>query len=260
MAENAAHDLDTAHDLNTAPDLNTVREEIAEACRILAVEGLVEGTLGHVSARVGGDRMLMRCRGPQEHGLLFTTSDDVRLVDFDGAAADEKELAGGYRVPNELPIHGETFKARPAVGAVVHAHPPAVLICGITGLPLRPVFGSFNIPAMRMAHDGVPVYPRSVLIRRPDLAHEMLAAMGESQVCLLKGHGITVTGATVREAVIRALNLNTLAQVTLNAAMTGREPDEIPEEDLAELPDLGAAFNDDATWRYYAAKARRQLA
>lgn len=205
--------------------------------------------------------MLIRCRGPEEHGLLFTTSEDVRLVDFDGNAADPdgRELAGGYRVPNELPIHGETFKARPAVGAVVHAHPPAVLICGITGLSLRPVFGSFNIPAMRMAHDGVPVYQRSVLIRRPDLAHEMLAAMGDSQVCLLKGHGITVTGATVREAVVRALNLNALATVTLNAAMTGREPDEIPAQDLAELPDLGSAFNDDATWRYYAAKARRQL-
>jgi 3,4-dihydroxyphthalate decarboxylase len=234
--------------------LAEVREEIAEGCRILAVEGLVDGILGHVSARVDDEHMLIRCRGPEEHGLLFSTADDVRLVDFDGRG---DELTDGYQVANELPIHGETMRARPEVGAVVHAHPPAVLACGIAGLSLRPVFGSFNIPAMRMALDGVPVYPRSVLIRRPELAKEMLAAMGDRPVCLLRGHGITVTGANVRQAVVRALNLNALATVTLTVAMTGREVDDIPDEDIAELPDLGSAFNDDANWRYYAAKARQ---
>jgi ribulose-5-phosphate 4-epimerase/fuculose-1-phosphate aldolase len=228
------------------------RAELALACRILAVEGLVEGILGHVSARIDGQRMLVRCRGPREHGLLFTEERDIRLVDFDGTGA---ELTDGFAVPNELPIHGEVLRARPEVGAVVHAHPPAVLACGIAGLPLRPIFGAFNIPAMRLAHAGIPVYPRSVLIRRAELAKEMLAAMGEAPVCVLRGHGITVTGATVREAVIRALNLNALASVTLTVATTGRTAEEISAEDLAELPDLGSAFNDDANWRYYAAKA-----
>lgn len=233
-------------------DLDELRAEIALACRILAVEGLVDGILGHVSARVGDDRMLIRCRGPREHGLLFTEDADVRLVDFDGKG---EEIVDGFAVPNELPIHGEVLRARPEVGAVVHAHPPAVLTCGIADLPLRPIFGSFNIPAMRMAHNGIPVYQRSVLIRRPDLAGEMLAAMGEAPVCVLRGHGITVTGRTVREAVMRALNLNALAVATVEVAKTGRTAQDIPAEDIAELPDLGSAFNDDANWRYHAAKA-----
>lgn len=233
--------------------LDRLRTDVADACRILAVEGLVDGILGHVSARVDGDTMLVRCRGPRERGLLFTEPSDVRLVDFDGNAVEPAE---GYAVPNELPIHGETLRARPDVGAVVHAHPPAVLACGITGLPLRPVFGAFNIPAMRLAEDGVPVYPRSVLIRRADLARDMLAAMGDRPVCVLRGHGITVTGATVREAVIRALNLNVLATVTLTVAMTGRTADVISDEDKAELPDLGSAFNDDLNWNYHLARAR----
>ncbi|HEX3592368.1 MAG TPA: class II aldolase/adducin family protein [Pseudonocardiaceae bacterium] len=236
--------------------IETMRAEVAQACRILAVEGVVDGILGHVSVRVGDDRMLIRCRGPREHGLLFTEQADIRLVDFDGQGA---ELTDGYAVPNELPIHGEAMRARPEVGAVVHAHPPAVLACGVAGLPLRPIFGSFNIPAMRMAHDGIPLYPRSVLIRRPELAKEMLAAMGDRPVCVLRGHGITVTGATVREAVMRALNLNVLATVTLAVAQTGRIAEDIPPDDLAELPDLGSAFNDDANWRYYAAKAEAHL-
>ena len=230
-----------------------LRATVAQACRVLAVEGLVEGTLGHVSVRTGDDRMLIRCRGAAEHGLLFTEDADVRLTDFDGTLIDPDD---GYKVPNELPIHGELLRARPEVGAVVHAHPPAVLVCGVAGLELRPVFGSYNIPAMRLALDGVPVYPRSVLIRRPELAQEMIAAMGERPVCVLKGHGITVTGDSVEQAVVRAVNLNALATVTLAVAQAGGRADPIPAEDVAELPDLGSAFNDLAVWRYLVAKAR----
>jgi ribulose-5-phosphate 4-epimerase/fuculose-1-phosphate aldolase len=229
------------------------RATVAQACRILAMEGLVEGVLGHVSVRAGENRMLIRCRGRDERGLMFTDERDVRQVDLDGALIGAAE---GYAVPNELPIHGEVLRARPEVNAVVHAHPPAVLLCGVAGLELKPVFGAYNIPAMRMALEGVPVYPRSVLIRRPDLAHEMIAAMGDRPVCVLKGHGITVTGASVEEAVVRAVNLNTLATVTLELARLGARPQDVPDEDVAELPDLGSAFNDLSVWRHLVAKAR----
>jgi ribulose-5-phosphate 4-epimerase/fuculose-1-phosphate aldolase len=229
------------------------RTTVAQACRILAMEGLVEGVLGHVSVRAGESRMLIRCRGRDERGLMCTTERDVRQTDLDGTLVGPAE---GYAVPNELPIHGELLRARPEVNAVVHAHPPAVLLCGVAGLELRPVFGSYNIPAMRMALEGVPLYRRSVLIRRPGLAHEMIAAMGGRPVCVLKGHGITVTGASVEEAVVRAVNLNALATVTLELARLGARPEDVPDEDVAELPDLGSAFNDLAVWRYLVAKAR----
>lgn len=231
-----------------------LRATVAQACRVLAVEGLVEGILGHVSVRTGADRMLIRCRGANEHGLLFTEDADVRLTDFDGTFIEPDD---GYKVPNELPIHGELLRARPEVNAVVHAHPRAVLVCGIAGLELRPIIGSYNMPAMRMALGGIPVYPRSVLIRRPDLAHEMMAAMGDRPVCVLKGHGLTVTGDSVEQAVVRALNLNALAEVTLAVAQAGGRAEDIPLEDIAELPDLGSAFNDLAVWRYHVAKAHR---
>jgi 3,4-dihydroxyphthalate decarboxylase len=240
--------------VTTDHELPRRRETVAQACRILALEGLVEGVLGHVSARVDGGRMLLRCRGPRERGLAFTSSADVRLVDLDGRGDDP---AGGYAVPNELPIHGELLRAHPEVGAVVHAHPPAVLLCGLAGLELRPVFGAYNIPAMRLALEGVPVYPRSVLISRRELAGEMIATMRGRPLCVLRGHGITVTGTSVEQAVVRALNLEALARVTLALAQLGREPAELPPEDVAELPDLGSAFNDEAVWRYHVAKARR---
>ncbi|MBA2677846.1 MAG: class II aldolase/adducin family protein [Ktedonobacteraceae bacterium] len=227
---------------------------MALSCRILAMEGLVEGILGHVSARIpDSDEMFIRCRSEKERGVLFTKMSAIRRVDFDGRGED---LGSQYEVPKELPIHGEIYKARPQVGCVIHAHPPTALLCGITDLEFRPVFGAFNIPALRMALDGIPVFPRSVLVSRPELAHSLLEVMGQKQVCLMKGHGITVTGATIEETTMRALNFNTLAQVTLQIAQTGKKVSDISQEDIVELPDLGSTFNDLWSWRYYAQRSK----
>jgi ribulose-5-phosphate 4-epimerase/fuculose-1-phosphate aldolase len=234
--------------------LNELREKIAISCRILAMEGLVDETLGHVSARIPDTKeMFIRCRGEEENGVRYTSINAIRRVDFDGNSDD---LQGTYQIPKELAIHGEIMKSRPDVGCVIHAHPPAVLICGISELPLRPIFGAFNIPAMRMALEGIPVFPRSYLVTRPELASPMIEQMGNKNICLMKGHGITVTGATIEETTINALNFNTLAKVTLEIAKIGHEVSEISEVDIAELPDLGTKFNAKWVWRYYVKKLK----
>jgi ribulose-5-phosphate 4-epimerase/fuculose-1-phosphate aldolase len=226
------------------------RAEVALACRILARRGLVEGILGHVSLRVGEDAMLVRCRGPRERGVRWTTPDDIRHVTFDG---EHLEPDDGWDVPKELPIHGELYRARPAVRSVVHAHPPAALLCGLADLAVRPVFGAYNIPAMRLAEDGVPVFPRPVLITRPDLAQEMMAAMGSHSVCLLVGHGVTVTGDTLHQATVRAVDLEKLMSVTVSLAQLGATPPTLSQADRDELPDIGSAFNDELAWAALAA-------
>jgi ribulose-5-phosphate 4-epimerase/fuculose-1-phosphate aldolase len=227
-----------------------LRRTVALACRMLAHAGLAADVLGHVSVRVGPDSLLVRCRGPRESGLLFTTPDDIHQVSFDGP----RDLPDGYAVPSELPIHVQTMRTRPGVISVVHAHPPAVVTADLAGLTLRPVIGSFNIPAMRMARDGIPIYPRAVLIRRADLADEMLAAMGPAPICVLRGHGMTTTGASIEQAVIRALNAEALAKVILAAAQAGGHPPDLPDADVAELPDLGSTLNEENVWRYHLAR------
>ena len=231
-----------------------LRRDVALGCRVLARAGLVENVLGHVSARTGSDRMLIRCRGPEERGLLFTTSEDVHEVSLDGSG----KLPDGYVVPAELPIHGEILRSRTTAGAVVHAHPPSVLIAALADLSLAPAFGAYNIPAMRLAMDGVPVYRRAVLVRRPELARELDKAMGRSSVCIVLGHGLTSVGDGVEQAVVRALDLDVLAQLTLRLAAAGGSAWRVPAEDLAELPDLGGGLNDKAVWRFHVARLEHE--
>jgi ribulose-5-phosphate 4-epimerase/fuculose-1-phosphate aldolase len=222
---------------------------------VLADAGLADDILGHVSLRLGPDRMLIRCRGPEDEGLLFTLDRDVHPADLDGKG----DLPSGWTVPNELPIHGELLRARPEVDAVVHCHPPAVLVAGVEEIPLRPVFGAYHIPAARLALDGVPVYPRAVLVRRPELGRELVEAMGSSTVCLMKGHGIVTVGSgphAVEQAVARALTLDVLARVSVERARLGDRARDLTPEDVAELPDLGSSFNDLNIWRHHLARLR----
>ncbi|HEY0453241.1 class II aldolase/adducin family protein [Actinophytocola sp.] len=231
------------------------RRTIALACRILANTGLAEDILGHVSLRTGPDTLLVRCRGPREQGLLLTLDEDVREVDLDGHGAD----LGDWSVPAELPIHAEILRARPDVDAVVHCHPPSVLAAALAGVALRPVFGAYNIPAARMALDGVPIYPRKILVRRPELGRELVGAMGTAPVCVLDGHGIATVGSgphAVEQAVVRALNLDVLARVNVEQVALGDHAEDLTPEDIAELPDLGSAFNDVTVWRHHVARLR----
>jgi ribulose-5-phosphate 4-epimerase/fuculose-1-phosphate aldolase len=238
----------------SADALLAEREKVALACRILGARRLVDGILGHLSARVDDTSILVRCRGPHERGVARTTASDVRHIDLDG---NPLEAMDGWQVPKELPIHTRLLAQRPAMTAVVHAHPQNVLIAGLAGLELRAVFGAYNIPAMRLAFAGVPVYPRPILITRDELADEMLAAMGDRPVCILRGHGMTVAGESVEQATVTAVDLDELCSVTVRLAELGVSPPVVGPADLAELPDLGSPFND--TLRRHALAAEAPL-
>lgn len=230
-------------------DLLARREEVAAACRVLASRGLADGYLGHVSVRIDAERLLVRCRGPLERGLAWTAAEDVRIVTLDGEAGGEGEL-DGWAPPNELPLHTEVLRRHPDVNAVVHSHPPAVVAADLAGLGIRPIVGAFDMPGTRLAAEGVPVYPRGVLVRDRRLAGEMVEAMGARPIVVLRGHGLTSSGRSVAEAVLRAISVDQLARLALTVVSAGGTLQDLPPEDMAELPDLGGGFNVETAWRH----------
>lgn len=239
-------------------NLDRVRTEVATGCRILARTGLVEHILGHISVRVDEDRALVRCRGPEEAGLWFTEPSDVRLVDL-GSGLVLDDPRGRWSTPSELPIHTAVLAARPDVTCVVHAHPPDVVVAGLAGIELTPIYGAYDIPGARLAADGIPTHPRSVLIRTADLAAEMVESLGSAAALVLVGHGSVTLGDSVAQAVLRAIQVDTLARIHLRVRAAGATPAPIPPEDLAELPDLGSGFNLDTLWRHHVAMVERGI-
>jgi ribulose-5-phosphate 4-epimerase/fuculose-1-phosphate aldolase len=230
-------------------ELDALRGEIAIGCRVLAARGLADGILGHISVRIDDDHLLVRCRGPRERGLAYTEPADIQLVDFAGTGA-----ADGYSAPNELALHTAVLLAQSEARAVVHAHPPAVVAADLAGIRLRPIVGAFDIPGARLAAGGIPVYPRAVLIRTAELGAEMMAAMQSRPVVVLRGHGLTSMGGSVAEAVLRAISVDTLARLSLTIVSAGGTLADLPDADLALLPDLGAGFNQAIAWRHERAR------
>lgn len=215
--------------------IHELKGQIVDACRILAGTASVHEMVCAVSVRLPGtNEMLVRCRRSDDPGIAFTTIDDVKRVDFDGNGA---ELTGGYHLPEEFWIHGELYRQRPDAGAIVHDHPRASVLCGILGLPFRPVVGAYDTWALEVTLAPIPVFPRAIPIDSPELGREVAATMGDANVCLLQGHGIVAVGGDVPVATVRAIKLESMAELIVEAYSTGREPKVLSDEDIAEKMD-----------------------
>lgn len=243
---------------NQASEIRDSREDsalarkVALSCRILAKLGLFKETTGHVSARsADGAHMLIRGRGKDEVGLVFTRPKHIVLADFEGSRIPKN---GALKPPNESCIHGELYKSREGVGSVVHAHPASVVLTSMAGIELRPIFGGYDPRAMRMAIQGIPVYRSSVTLHSQDQVRDMMTAMGESDICILRGHGAVVCGKDVEDATIKAIKLDALARLNLQAASLGKVS-AISEADMdAFMNRRGHGMGGggaDALWRFY---------
>ena len=195
--------------------------------------------------------MLIRGRGEGESGLLFTKPRDIVLADFDGRAVRKQR---GLKLPNESCIHGELYKSRADIGSVVHAHPPSIVLASMAGIALRPIFGGYDPRAMRLAVREIPVYPSSLTLHSKDQVHAMMTIMGESDVCILRGHGVVVVANSVEEATIKAIKLDLLAKMNLQAVALGGIPTISEEDQNAFLSRRGkGGKSSEALWRYYTA-------
>jgi ribulose-5-phosphate 4-epimerase/fuculose-1-phosphate aldolase len=209
--------------------VDELRKNVAISCRIL---GTQLGSGGHVSARIAGtDEMWLRCRGGRtEGGLSGTDLHHIRRVDFDGEGPG---LGAKHASPHETPLHGEIYRARPDVNAVVHVHPRYALLCGVTEVEFTPIFGGYNPGLLRIALEGVPIYPRAATVVDKEMAAEMIEIMGSRDVVLLRGHGIAATGSTVEAATSAALRFESFCEIYWQIALSGRRPVEISADDKA---------------------------
>lgn len=225
------------------------------AHRILTMTGSMGDTTGHVFVRIPGtDEMLVRCRNDRDVSPAYVEPRCLHRVDADGNPAED---TGDWTIPPERFIGTTIFRARPEIGCVIHAHPPAQVLCSIVDVDIRPIVGSQNWGGSALALGGIPVYPRSLLIHSPEIGRAMLSRMGNHDVLILKAHGNVVVGRTVQEATVRAIRLENLAKLCWQLAVAGRESPDIPWEDWEDhlRPEAaretgmqgGAAWS----WEYY---------
>jgi ribulose-5-phosphate 4-epimerase/fuculose-1-phosphate aldolase len=187
-------------------------EDLVAAYRILAEFRVIDG-YGHVSVRSENDPnryLLARSLAPE-----LVTPDDIMEYDLDSNPIDD----GGRASVNERFIHGEAYKARPDVMAVVHNHSPTVVPFSVTGVPLRPIFHMAAFVGL-----GVPVFEirdveqgTDMLVRTPALGRALARVLGDKPAALMRGHGAVVVGENLPRAVGRSVYLEQSARMQLQA-------------------------------------------
>lgn len=193
-----------------------VLEEFAAASRILADQGVVDA-FGHVTLRHphAPDRFLMaRALAP-----ALVTADDIMEFDLDSVACENKGRSGFL----ERFIHGQIFKARPDVMAVVHSHSPSVIPFGLVATPLRAMFHNAAFLAQ-----GVPVFDISakfgatdMLVGNNEKGVELAQVLGDKPVVLMRAHGSVAVGPSLQSAVFRAVYTEASARMQTAAMLIG---------------------------------------
>ena len=239
--------------MTSGPEIADLKARVATACRVLARLDLTREPAGHVSARIPGtERILIKARGPSEAGVRFTTPDDVVEVDMSGKMLDSVE---GFVSPREVFIHTWMYRSRPEVNSVIHVHPPTVVTFTVVGKPLLPIYGAYDPGSLRLLLDGIPLFDKSVLVSNDALGEELAQAIGDKDVIMMRGHGITSVGNSVESAGLNAILINEVAEMNYRAYMLG-EPRPISDEDLAVFSQTmgraaGRAESGGAAWETY---------
>lgn len=192
-----------------------VLDDLVTANRILAMEGVLDG-YGHVSVRAEGrigHFVMSRSLAPQL----------VTLDDLMEHGPDSEPVADTRRGYLERFLHGEIYRTRPDVMAVVHSHADSVVPFGVTRGGLRPVYHMASF-----LWSGAPVFDirklredNDLLIRDRESGQALAATLGSCACVLMRGHGMTVVGDSIPEAVFRAIYTMTNARLQLQAGQLG---------------------------------------
>jgi ribulose-5-phosphate 4-epimerase/fuculose-1-phosphate aldolase len=202
--------------LSGTPVERAILEDLVAASRILADQGVLDA-FGHVSIRHPNnpERYLMsRSVAP-----ALMTIDDVIEYDLYSNPVN----ANGRSSFLERFIHGEIYKARRDVNAVVHSHSPSVIPFGVSQVPLRAMFANAGFLAA-----GVPVFEirkyggmTNLLVSNETLGKGLADTLGDKPVALMRGHGNVVVGPSIPIVIFRTIYTEVNARLQWQAIGIG---------------------------------------
>jgi ribulose-5-phosphate 4-epimerase/fuculose-1-phosphate aldolase len=187
---------------------------------------------------------MSRSRSPE-----LVTRDDIMEFDLDCNPIDQR----GRVMYGERPIHGAIFQARPDVGSVVHNHAHEVIPYSVTKSPMRQVI---HTAGGMGAH--VPVWDirdefgdTDLLVRNLTQGRSLARTLGSNAAVLMRGHGCSVVGKTVRDAVRIAVYLMVNAKLQTESMRLGDVTFLSDGEMSATAEMAGSSLSSDRIWEYW---------
>lgn len=228
-----------AHVMTAPPpteNLAALKQDFVTACRILANEGLTEAAF-NISVRISGGRMMViPVTSPN-----MVTEDNVEIYSLTEAVSDWK-------------AHPAIYEARPDANAIVHVHPPYAI-----------AFSTVNQEFLPIHHYGAPFHGKLTMYRSPgqtgtvDRAKDIARQLGDNRVILHQGHGSTMVGKDLREAVLLTIYLEESLKILTIARQMGT-PEILPLELSQKITgQILKPRSQLKAWTHYAAKVGRSV-
>jgi len=224
-------------------------ENLVAANRILAQQGILDG-FGHVSVRHDSDPnryLLSRSIAPE-----LITSADIMEFDLDSNPIDAK----GRGLYLERFIHGEIYKARPDVTAIVHNHSPALIPFGVAPMTLRPLY---HLTAF--VGEGIPVFDIRDAVGATDMlvsdsakGRALVQTLQDKPGVLMRGHGASVVGQSIQVAVGRSIYLELDARLQMQVLPFGDKVRYLSSEEVKLLM-VNETARYDRPWQMWKRKA-----
>ena len=243
--------------MNTIPRRHTgsaaapyaAARDLVLANRILANEGVLDA-FGHVSARhpVNPTRYLIsRSQAP-----ALVQGEDILVLDLDSNPIGETTTA----LYLERYIHGEIYRRRPDVQAIVHSHSPTTIPFGVTRVKLRPIshMGGFLGNGAPLFEIRDKVKHSDMLVRTPALGVALAEALGQHSLVLMRGHGNVVVATDIRTVIYRAIYSEVNARLQLQALRLDSKPRYLSEQEALQSDATNMKVTGRA-WRYWAERA-----
>lgn len=194
-------------------------DEVVRCARMMTDDGLVVGTAGNISVRLGDEVVITPTSLPYD----LIERADLCVLDLDG-----RQTGGRRRPSTEAPLHAQVYRVTDAA-AVVHTHSPfaTTLACVCDVLP------AIHYSIHRFGGDTIPVAEYE-LFGSDALADRVALVLRDRRGALLRNHGAVTYGSSLREAYDLAVLLEWLARIYWQAKQLG-EPRLLTSAEIDEV-------------------------
>ena len=215
--------------------MKATKEDVLEAAKGMLAMGLVAGTAGNVSGRIGDEAI---CLTPSSVPYETMTIDDLVVTDLDG------NIIEGTRGPtSEKALHLACYRLYPEVGGVIHSHAAHATMFALVREPIPAIIEEVVV----YLGGDVPVCDYKPT-GSDDLGDEAARNLQDRSACMLANHGIVTIGKNPDKALHNAELVERTAMIVWGARALGKPLHELPEKTnndmagvyrlLRENPDL----------------------
>ena len=204
------------------PQITELIDQVQSTGRAMLENELTLGNAGNLSARIDETHYLITASG--------THLGELAADDFVICSIDSADVIGNLKPSKETPMHAAIYKKRPEINAVLHASPfySTMVACSNLSIPanwfVEDMYYLERVAKIGYFHPGSKALGGAV----EEKAYE-------SNIILMKNHGVLVYDTSIKEALMAMLTLEMVCKMMIVSKQAGLEIDPLSNETVQEF-------------------------